>query len=82
MRTVYAKHFPYDDDHLGVVIDEMKLNNVEIKYTGGKKGWKGDVPIVRLDISAIRDLEWNYKYNSKEAVKLATKSTVKKYESK
>lgn len=25
MRTVYAKHFPYDDDHLGVVIDEMKL---------------------------------------------------------
>lgn len=25
MRTVYAKHLPYDDGHLGVVMDEMEI---------------------------------------------------------
>ncbi len=25
MKTVYAKHLPYDDGHLGPVLDEMQL---------------------------------------------------------
>jgi UDP-glucose 4-epimerase len=32
------------------VIEEMGLSNVEFTYTGGNRGWKGDVPRMRLGI--------------------------------
>ena len=38
-------------------------------YTGGRCGWRGDVPIVRLDSSRIRSLGWFPKWNSREAVR-------------
>jgi len=56
-----------------LVIKEMNLKNVKIKNTVGKGGWKGDPPIIHLDISKIRSLGWKPCYNSHEAVKLAIK---------
>ena len=38
-------------------------------YTGGDRGWKGDVPIVRLDSSRIRTLGWTPQFNSREAMR-------------
>jgi UDP-glucose 4-epimerase len=38
------------------------------EYTGGDRGWKGDVPVVRLDASRIRVLGWSPRYNSREAI--------------
>ena len=38
-------------------------------YTGGDRGWKGDVPIVRLDSSRIRALGWTPQFNSREAMR-------------
>ena len=32
--------------------------HVAFEYTGGDRGWKGDVPIVRLDTERIRALGW------------------------
>jgi len=60
-----------------VVIEEMKLKNVEFVYTGGKKGWKGDVPVVRFDITKIHKLGWKAKYNSTEAVRLSIQELLK-----
>lgn len=40
-------------------------------YTGGPRGWRGDVPVVRLDSSRIRSLGWFPKRNSRDAVRLA-----------
>lgn len=40
----------------------------EIKYTGGKQGWKGDVPRFRLDISKLKDLGWQPEHNSQDSV--------------
>ncbi|WP_446743789.1 NAD-dependent epimerase/dehydratase family protein [Silvibacterium acidisoli] len=37
-------------------------------YTGGDRGWKGDVPVVRLDTTRLRSLGWSPKRNSREAV--------------
>lgn len=51
-----------------IVVEEMGLSNVKFKYTGGKVGWKGDVPIVRLDNAAIYQLGWRPQYTSKDAV--------------
>jgi UDP-glucose 4-epimerase len=38
-------------------------------YTGGPRGWRGDVPVVRLDSTRIRSLGWFPKRNSREAVR-------------
>ncbi|HVJ42933.1 MAG TPA: NAD-dependent epimerase/dehydratase family protein [Dongiaceae bacterium] len=42
--------------------------NVAYEYTGGDRGWKGDVPIVRLETKRIRGLGWKNRLNTREAV--------------
>jgi UDP-glucose 4-epimerase len=42
---------------------------VEYEYTGGSRGWKGDVPVVRLDTSRIRALGWQNAMGSREALR-------------
>ncbi len=51
-----------------VIIKTMGLKNVNLKYTGGKVGWKGDVPIVRLNGDALIKLGWKRKFTTKTAV--------------
>jgi UDP-glucose 4-epimerase len=41
----------------------------EYQFTGGDRGWKGDVPIVRLDTSRIRSLGWTHTMSSPEALR-------------
>ena len=42
-----------------------------ISYTGGDRGWPGDVPKFRYDISKLRSLGWTPKFGSREAVQRA-----------
>ncbi|MBI4029768.1 NAD-dependent epimerase/dehydratase family protein [Candidatus Berkelbacteria bacterium] len=56
-----------------IVVEEMGLPAVKFKWTGGRGGWKGDVPVVRLDNQAIYQLGWQPKYTSKEAVRKTVK---------
>jgi len=42
---------------------------VDYQYTGGDRGWKGDVPIVRLDTRRIRALGWSNEMGSREALR-------------
>ena len=56
-----------------MVVDEMKLRDVRFKYTGGKRGWKGDVPRFQFDISKIKKLGWMPRYDSDDAVRMAIK---------
>ena len=56
-----------------MVVDEMKLGDVRFKYTGGKRGWKGDVPRFQFDISKIKKLGWMPRYDSDDAVRMAIK---------
>jgi UDP-glucose 4-epimerase len=58
------------------VIDEMGLKQTRIEYTGGDRGWKGDVPIIKLDTSKIRKLGWKNQYDSKEAIRNAIRATI------
>jgi UDP-glucose 4-epimerase len=39
------------------------------EYTGGSRGWRGDVPVVRLDSTRIHSLGWFPKRNSRDAVR-------------
>jgi UDP-glucose 4-epimerase len=39
------------------------------EYTGGDRGWKGDVPIVRLDTTRIKSLGWHARFSSRDAIR-------------
>lgn len=39
------------------------------EYSGGACGWRGDVPVVRLDSSRVRSLGWIPRWNSREAMR-------------
>jgi UDP-glucose 4-epimerase len=43
--------------------------DVQNEYTGGDRGWKGDVPVVRLNTDRIRSLGWQNRYTSGEALR-------------
>ncbi|HVW20853.1 MAG TPA: NAD-dependent epimerase/dehydratase family protein [Opitutaceae bacterium] len=43
--------------------------SVTYEFTGGDRGWKGDVPIVRFDCAKIRGLGWRCRRNSAEALR-------------
>jgi UDP-glucose 4-epimerase len=51
-----------------MVIEEMKLKSV-IKYTGGDRGWIGDVPEFNYDLSKINKLGWEAANTSNESVR-------------
>jgi UDP-glucose 4-epimerase len=58
-----------------IVIDELG-SNAHIVYTGGDRGWIGDVPEFKYDLSKIHQLGWAAKYTSNEAVRLAVKKAI------
>jgi len=60
-----------------MVVEEMNLENVEFKYTGGKRGWKGDVPQFQFDVNKINKLGWKAKYTSDDAVRKAIQDCLK-----
>ena len=39
------------------------------EYSGGDRGWKGDVPVVRLNTDRIRSLGWKCHRSSREALR-------------
>jgi len=59
-----------------MVVEEMGLKDVEFKYTGGKRGWAGDVPRFQLDAKKMNKLGWKENYTSDEAVRKATRETL------
>jgi UDP-glucose 4-epimerase len=50
------------------VVRAMGLPDVEFCHVGGKRGWKGDVPVVRFDLDKIHSLSWKTKLSSRSAV--------------
>jgi UDP-glucose 4-epimerase len=56
-----------------IVTEEMNLKNVKLIYTGGDRGWTGDIPQVRYNVSKINQLGWKTSRTSDEAVRDAVK---------
>lgn len=57
-----------------MVASAMGLEGVRYEFTGGDRGWKGDVPVVRLDSKKIRALGWSNQYSTAEAVRMSIES--------
>jgi UDP-glucose 4-epimerase len=49
----------------------------EIRYTGGERGWPGDVPQSRLKPDALASAGFRVRYSSDQAVEMAVRALVK-----
>ncbi len=62
-----------------IVIEETKLKNVKLTFTGGVnggRGWIGDVKNMLLDITKLKSLGWKPEFNSKQAVEKTVKTLI------
>jgi UDP-glucose 4-epimerase len=55
----------------------MGLKNVKYNFTGGKRGWAGDVPRFLLDASKLNKIGWKPNYTSDEAVRKSIREVLK-----
>lgn len=60
-----------------MVVEEMKLD-AKIEYTGGDRGWIGDVPEFKYDLTKINNLGWYAAHDSNESVRLAIQKALEK----
>lgn len=51
-----------------LVVERMQLDDVQFEYTGGSRGWKGDVPVVRFRSDKLASLGWRCRLSSSEAL--------------
>lgn len=61
-----------------IVMRELNIDpqSVEVTYSGGDRGWKADVPVVRIDAKKILGLGWAPKYSSYEAIRLSVNEMI------
>jgi UDP-glucose 4-epimerase len=51
-----------------LVSERLGIGGVRYTFGGGRRGWKGDVPVVRFDTSKLRSRGWTNKRTSVEAL--------------
>lgn len=57
-----------------IVCEEMGLSNVTFHFSGGSRGWVGDVPKMQLAIERIKALGWSPKRGSIESIHEAVRA--------
>jgi UDP-glucose 4-epimerase len=62
--------------HLAMQVSGLSGEDVRIEYTGGDRGWKGDVPVVRLNTDRIQGLGWTCRRTSEQALCVSLHSMV------
>ena len=59
-----------------MLVEAMGLSGVKFSYTGGDRGWRGDIPQIRYDITRMKRLGWRSKYSSDEAVRQSIRDSL------
>ena len=54
---------------LAVEVVGLEPGSTRYEFTGGPRGWQGDVPVVRLNTDRIQALGWRCKRTSREALR-------------
>ena len=54
----------------------MGLAGIPFEYTGGRGGWKGDVPMFAYDLTKIHDAGWTATFTSDEAVEKTVEAVI------
>jgi UDP-glucose 4-epimerase len=51
-----------------LIIEEMDLKDVSLNFTGGNRGWVGDVPMMQLSVEKLKATGWDPGITSEESV--------------
>ena len=54
---------------LAVEVIGLAPGSTVFEYSGGDRGWKGDVPVVRLNTERVRALGWSNQYSAADAIR-------------
>jgi UDP-glucose 4-epimerase len=57
-----------------IVCREMGLPDVKYRFTGGSRGWIGDVPKMQLSLEKLKNLGWSPRRSSHEGVQEAVRA--------
>ena len=60
-----------------IVIQETGCNDAIIEYTGGDRGWAGDIPKAMLSIEQMKSYGFHVNYESEDAVAHTTRVLIK-----
>ena len=59
-----------------IVVEETGCRDATIEYTGGDRGWAGDIPRAMLSIEKMLSTGYDVKHNSEAAVRHTTKCLI------
>lgn len=57
-----------------MVVQILGLKDVRYIFTGGDRGWIGDVPVIRLNTDKITQMGWRNRFSSREAIAMSIES--------
>lgn len=60
-----------------IVTEEMGLSGVSFRYTGGDRGWVGDVPRMLLSVEKLKALGWIPETTSEASVREAARALIR-----
>ena len=58
-------------DEVATIVSDVLGLDPEFEYTGGDRGWTGDVPKMSLSVERLTELGWEPTHESDEAVRRA-----------
>jgi UDP-glucose 4-epimerase len=59
-----------------IVIEEMGLIGATVRYTGGRRGWLGDAPVILMSGEKLKAAGWVTAHTSEEAVRIAAREII------
>ena len=59
-----------------IVIEETNCVDAKIEYTGGDRGWAGDIPRAMLGIDKMLSTGYDVRYNSEDAIRHTAKCLI------
>lgn len=65
---------------LALEVCGLTRKEVHFEYAGGKRGWKGDVPVVRFDLQKIHRTGWQARLSSRDALKQSMTAMLREIE--
>ena len=57
-----------------LAVEVVGANGTAYRFSGGDRGWKGDVPVVRINTDRIRRLGWSNAMTSRQALDSSMRS--------
>ncbi len=62
-----------------IVVDELHLPDVHIKYSGDDRGWVGDVRKTDLDIDLLKSYGWSAKTSTEDSIRTMVRWLVQEF---